>query len=138
MFSQRYPSNRRLKVVANIFLLTFFIYLGFVCAKESQNRMRNLKASNDSISSGNSRPVIDRRERVRVKATDVTNSIVTTRTTTTSRRRQSLDDNNDSNITSGQQNYPLNEDKDDYRVPFWNIAHMINSIEEIELATRLV
>lgn len=26
------------------------------------------------------------------------------------------------------------EDSDDYRVPFWNIAHMINSIDQIELA----
>lgn len=52
---------------------------------------------------------------------------------TTSERRQSINHNS---MTSRQQYYPSNEDKDDYRVPFWNIAHMINSIDEIEPAIR--
>lgn len=40
------------------------------------------------------------------------------------------------NETVAERNYPRGE-QDDYRAPFWNIAHMINSIDEIEPALKM-
>lgn len=102
-------------------------YLSFVSSKEaSQSRGKNLKL-NETVRSTSGRSS-DRRKLE-------SNDAAAATTTPSSEQKQQLN----SNTTLKRQYFSPNEqDKDDYRAPFWNIAHMINRIDEIEPAIRLV
>lgn len=127
MFSSKYPDKRLNKLAANIIFLTILVYyLSFVFSIEaSQSGGKNLKP-NETIRSTSVRSS----ERRKLDINDAA------ATTTSSKQKQHLD----SNTTTLKRQYfsASEQDKDDYRVPFWNIAHMINRIDEIEAAIRLV